>query len=123
MYEKSAPSAGPTMKPSPKAAPSMPNALGRSASEVTSAMYARAVVMLPPERPSTSRAAKSIARLCATASMTKLTTVPIRLKMSTGRRPYRSDNSPSSGDAISWPIENDANSKPMASGDAPNVSA
>ena len=33
------------------------------------------------------RAANSIARLCAIASITKLTTVPIRLRISTGRRP------------------------------------
>ena len=69
------------------------------------------------------RAANSIARLCASASITKLTTVPTRLKISTGRRPQRSDQSPSSGDAISWQSENDANSRPMASGDAPNVCA
>ena len=67
------------------------------------------------------RAANSIARLCASASITKLTTVPSRLKMSTGRRPQRSDRSPSSGDAISWLTEKDANSSPIVSGDAPNV--
>ena len=54
--------------------------------------------MLPPDSPSTIRAANSIARLCATASITKLTTVPIRLKISTGRRPQRSDSSPRTGD-------------------------
>jgi hypothetical protein len=43
--------------------------------------------MLPPDNPSTIRAAKSIVRLVASASMTKLTTVPRRLKISTGRSP------------------------------------
>ena len=111
------------MKPRPNAAPSMPNAFARLSSVVTSAMYARAVVMLPPERPSTIRAANSMARLCATASMTKLTTVPTRLRMSTGRRPQRSESSPSRGEATSWLSEKDAKSRPMTNGDAPNVCA
>ena len=55
--------------------------------------------------------------------MTKLTTVPSRLKIRIGRRPHLSDHSPSTGDAINWLSENEANSSPMASGDAPNVSA
>ena len=38
---------------------------------------------------------------CAIAIITKLTTVPSRLKISTGRRPCLSDRSPSSGDATS----------------------
>jgi hypothetical protein len=79
--------------------------------------------MLPPERPSTIRAANSIARLCATASIAKLTTVPIRLRISTGRRPQRSDSSPRSGDAISCASENDAKSRPMTMGEAPKVRA
>ena len=58
--------------------------------------------MLPPDRPSTIRAANSIARLCAIASITKLTAVPTRLRISTGRRPQRSDHAPSSGAATSW---------------------
>ena len=66
-----------------------------------SATYARAVEMLPPESPSTILARKSIVIDPASASMTKLTTVPRRLKMSTGRLPYRSDKSPSAGDAAS----------------------
>ena len=56
--------------------------------------------MLPPDRPSTIRATNSIAMLCASASITKLTTVPSRLKIRIGRRPYRSDQSPSIGAAI-----------------------
>ena len=79
--------------------------------------------MLPPDKPSTIRAANSIARLCAIASMTKLTTVPIRLKMRIGRRPHRSDQAPSSGEATSCASENDANSRPTSSGEAPKVSA
>ena len=59
------------------------------------------------------RAAKSIARLCASASMTKLTTVPSRLRISTGRRPQVSDQWPSSGDAMSCATENDAKSSPI----------
>jgi hypothetical protein len=55
--------------------------------------------------------------------MTKLMTVPTRLKIRIGRRPQRSDHVPSSGDATSCASENDANSKPMVSGEAPNVSA
>ena len=69
--------------------------------------------MLPPDRPSTIRAANSIVRLCATASIAKLTTVPSRLKISTGRRPQRSDSSPRSGEATSWLSENEANSRPI----------
>ena len=69
------------------------------------------------------RAAKSIARLCATASMTKLTTVPTRLKISTGRRPHLSDQWPSTGEANNCDSENDANSRPIVSGDAPKVCA
>ena len=69
------------------------------------------------------RAANSMARLCASASITKLTTVPSRLKIRTGRRPQRSDRSPSTGAANNWLIENDANNSPMTNGDAPNVCA
>ena len=68
------------------------------------------------------RATNSIAIECASASITKLTTVPARLKIRTGRRPYLSDRSPSAGAATSWHAENTANSRPMVSGDAPNVS-
>jgi hypothetical protein len=67
------------------------------------------------------RARKSIVTLCAIASMTKLTTVPARLKTSTGRRPYRSERSPSAGAASSWHREKIANSRPIVNGDAPNV--
>ena len=88
-----------------------------------SATYARAVEMFPPDRPSTIRAANSIATEWAIASMTKLTTVPARLKINTGRRPYRSERSPSAGDAMSWASENTANSNPTVNGDAPNVCA
>ncbi len=111
------------MKPSPNAAPSMPNDFARFSSVAMSPMYARAVVMFPPDRPSTMRAANSIARLCASASMTKLTTVPTRLKMSTGRRPHLSDQAPSTGEANSCASENDAKSRPTISGDAPKVCA
>ena len=69
------------------------------------------------------RARNSIVTLCATASITKLTTVPARLNTSTGRRPWRSERSPSSGEAISWHSEYTANSRPITTGDAPNVSA
>ena len=55
--------AGPTMKPSPKAAPIIPYARARSSGAVMSATYARAVEMLPPESPSMMRATNSIARL------------------------------------------------------------
>ena len=64
-----------------------------------------------------------MATLWATASITKLTTVPARLKIRIGRRPTRSDRSPSAGAATSWQSENTANSSPMTRGDAPNVSA
>ena len=121
MRENSAPRAGPMMKPRPNAAPRTPYDLARFSSVLMSAMYARAVVMLPPDSPSTMRAANSIHRLCATASITKLTTVPMRLRIRTGRRPQRSDHSPSSGAAISWATEKEANNSPTTSGDAPNV--
>jgi hypothetical protein len=75
--------------------------------------------MLPPERPSMILAANSIQRLVASASITKLIVVPMRLRISTGRRPQRSDHSPSSGAANSWLMEKDANSSPIVSGDAP----
>ena len=111
------------MKPRPKAAPRTPNSFARFSSVEMSPMYARAVVMLPPDRPSTMRAANSIGRLCAIASITKLMTVPIRLKISTGRRPHLSDQAPRSGEATSCAMENVANSSPIVSGEAPNVSA
>src|SRR5262249_35141858 len=76
--------------------------------------------MLPPERPSTSRPAKSIGTLRASASITKLTAVPTRLRMSTGRRPQRSDSAPSAGDAISWHSEKVAITSPITCSDAPN---
>ena len=79
--------------------------------------------MLPPDNPSMMRAANNTARLRATASMAKLTTVPRRLKIRTGRRPHRSDKTPSAGVAINCERENDAKSKPMANGEAPKVCA
>ncbi len=88
-----------------------------------SATYARAVEMLPPEKPSTSRATNSHGTERAMASITKLTTVPSKLRMSTGRRPQRSDSAPSAGEATSWLSEKLANSSPMTIGDAPNDSA
>jgi hypothetical protein len=81
------------------------------------------VVILPPDRPSTIRAMNSTVRLFASASITKLTTVPARLKMRIGRRPHVSDQWPSTGAAISCANENEAKSSPMASGEAPNVCA
>ena len=69
------------------------------------------------------RAMNSIVRLCASAIITKLTTVPARLTIRIGRRPYRSERSPRIGAATSWHNENTANSSPMASGEAPNVRA
>src|SRR2546422_846474 len=75
--------------------------------------------MLPPDKPSTMRARKSIVTLWASASIAKLTTVPARLKINTGRRPWRSDSSPSAGAAASWQIENTANNKPITIGEAP----
>jgi len=99
----------------------MPNARALFSSLVTSAMYARAVVMFPPDNPSTILATNSIVRLRATASMAKLTTVPSRLKIRIGRRPHRSDISPRTGEATSWLRENDANSSPITIGEAPNV--
>ena len=116
-------SAGPMMKPRPNAAPISPYALARSFGSVTSATYARAVEMFPPDSPSTMRARKSMAMLCAIASITKLTTVPTRLKIRIGRRPQRSDRSPSTGAASSWQNEKMANRKPISIGEAWNVSA
>jgi hypothetical protein len=55
--------------------------------------------------------------------MAKLTAVPIRLRMSTGRRPQRSESSPSSGEATSCARENEANSSPTTNGEAPKVPA
>ena len=73
------------MKPRPNAAPSMPYACAilRVRSHPR---YARAVVMFPPDRPSMMREKQHVSEL-ATASITKLSTVPSRLKMRTGRGP------------------------------------
>ena len=79
--------------------------------------------MFPPDSPSTIRAMKSIVMLCAIASSAKLTTVPSRLKIRIGRRPQRSESSPRTGAAMNCATENDANSRPMVVGDAPNVCA
>ena len=101
----------------------MPKAFARSCGSVTSAIYARAVVMLPPDKPSMMRAANSTNSVRATASIAKLTTVPSRLKIRTGRRPHRSDSTPKAGVASSCEREKDANRKPMTSGEAPKVCA
>ena len=53
------PTAGPKMKPSPMAAPSMPMPAARRLSSVTSAMYACAAVMLAPQTPANARATTS----------------------------------------------------------------
>jgi hypothetical protein len=103
------------MNPSPNAAPISPKFRARRSGGLMSAMYARAVVMLPPVNPSRRRERNSHSRFGASASITKLAADPNRLKISTGRRPHRSDQSPRIGEATNCAIENDANSSPICS--------
>ena len=59
MVPKSPPSAGPSTKPIPNAAPSMPNPAARRSGGVTSAMYAPAVAVLAAVMPESTRPTNS----------------------------------------------------------------
>ena len=87
------------MKPSPNAAPIMPNALARFLTSVTSVMYACATDRLPPVRPSRMRLKNNTASTAAfeppnsaamgsaNPSSRKPRTVPAMLTSRIGRRP------------------------------------
>ena len=115
--------AGPSTKPTPNAAPSIPINRGRSASGARSATAAWATDRLPPEAPSMMRPANSSHRTPA-APVTKLpTAVPTSEMTITGLRPMRSDNRPSNGAHSSWASENDAKRNPTVRPEAPKRSA
>ena len=61
--------AGPSTKPSPKAAPIMPSTLERSSGVELSAMAAWATEMLPPVMPSRMRAARIHSKRLVSASI------------------------------------------------------
>ena len=70
MLPRRPPAAGPTTKPSPKAAPIMPNPAARFSGGVTSAMYAPAVLMLAAVIPEITRPANSHPTVGASAITT-----------------------------------------------------
>ena len=86
--------AGPSMKPSPNAAPTSPMLRERFSFVVTSAMQAIAVEILPPLAPSMMRPRISIQTVVAAPRTTKPTAVPRMLTTSTGLRPMRSEMAP-----------------------------
>ena len=106
--------AGPSTKPTPNAAPSMPTRGGRRSGSAMSATAAWATARLAPLAPSITRPRNSTHRAPA-APVTKLPmAVPTSEMMMTGLRPMRSDRRPSSGAHTSWARENVANSQPTA---------
>ena len=83
----SAPRAGPTIKPMPKAAPISPIPLARSSSLVISVIYACAAAIFPAIRPAITRDRATIQRDSAKPSKRYPAIAPIMLSMSMGRRP------------------------------------
>ncbi len=113
-------SAGPATNPTPKAAPRSPNRRGRSAGSARSVTAAWATPSEPPDPPSTIRATKSSQMLPARPVARLATAVPTRDMIRTGLRPIRSDRCPHTGASANWAAENEATSRPMVAGDAPN---
>ncbi len=91
------PSAGPTMKPSPYAAPINPIALARSAGGVRSARYACPTPTLASIDPATMRERRSATKLPARVNIRYDTAAPARERSITGRRPTRSLKRPQNG--------------------------
>src|SRR5471032_23979 len=91
------PSAGPQMKPRPKAAPILPKLLARFSGVDTSDAYADATDMLAEDMPPMTRPMNRQARLGAHAVVKKFRHMPAIEYSSTGRRPTRSLTMPSIG--------------------------
>ena len=70
-----------------------------------STTYAWATAIEPPHAPATVRASNSVIRLVAIPDKPMLIADPVRLASSRGRRPYRSDIDPSTGEAKNWAAE------------------
>ncbi len=80
----------------------MPMPFARFDGPVISATYANAVEIFPAMAPPASRAANSIHKESANPSQTYAPTAPVRLAISTGRRPIRSLSRPQRGAARNW---------------------
>ena len=89
--------AGPSVNPSPNAAPTIPYAFARSFGGVMSARYACAVEIFPPVAPAKIRLRYNTGNDPASANTTYPTAEPSTLINSTGRRPTRSEIAPRHG--------------------------
>ena len=98
MAPSSPPTTGPTMNPTPNIAPSMPKRFARSSGGVMSATYALQTAAFACISPPTSRATINIQIAVASAVAKNVTASPQKPSNSTGRRPYLSDNAPSTGE-------------------------
>ncbi len=90
------------------AAESHPNALARSAGGMLSATYACTTPVVPPPSPCTNRERKSSQSEWANPNATYANAELASPTSSAGRRPYRSETCPHTGDEKSWAIGNDA---------------
>ncbi len=115
--------AGPSMKPTPMAAPTVPIAFARFTGVLMSEAYAKAAEMLPAMKPASTREASSHHRLSANPSIAYETHAPARLDIRMGRRPKRSLSRPQNGAAMSWHSEYAPRIGVMSCAEAPNRSA
>src|SRR5687767_8476888 len=92
--------AGPVTKPRPKAAPTRPMERERCSRVVTSATAAVATDRLPLKAPLTTRDKRNSQKEPLNAQITYPKAVPATVRVSTGRRPQRSDKEPQNGAKI-----------------------
>src|SRR5689334_21548755 len=93
----SPPIAGPHMKPTPIAAPTVPSAFARFSRVLMSDPYANAAEMMPAMNPASMRDTSNHQSAQAKPSIAYDTHAPDRLVMRMGRRPHRSLSRPQNG--------------------------
>ena len=117
------PMAGPTTKPTPNAALSIPRRRGRSSGEARSVTAPWATATLPPDAPSMIRPANSTHSAPAAPVRKLPTAVPNSESSRTGLRPMRSERRPRSGAHTNCAAEKEATSRPTSKPLAPKRSA
>src|SRR5277367_6679506 len=100
MAPSSPPTAGPSMNPTPKAAPMMPKAAARFSGGVTSEIYAPAVLKLAAVMPEMTLPSRSHHRLGASAMRMKSSPKPAQEMRITLRRPKWSESEPCTGEKM-----------------------
>src|SRR5256885_7574947 len=107
------PTTGPITTPRLVAADSQPKALARSCGAIVSATYAWATPVVPPPRPWMKRDTNSNQSDAANPKTAYAMADAVRPTSNAGRRPYRSDTRPQTGEAISCATGNEAVKNPI----------